>query len=152
MLTYSAVLAFLRDLLRLDDQPSQSQHWILLAQSRDQQIPYMDHPNGHDPDRAFRANLVLRFPVPMRPHQIILDSGASRWNLLGHQCPRRSGFRHLRSQRDRRLDFRIASILDCERFANSHASETPRGRIARFRRCWVHRDCCSLALRSHAEA
>lgn len=73
-LTHATVLAFLRNLLRSDDQSSQSQHWILLAQGCDQQITHLDHPNGYGSDRALWTDPVLRLLIPMPTGQSILDS------------------------------------------------------------------------------
>lgn len=145
------VLAILRDLLCSMHQSPQSQHWILLAQSGDQQITRVDHSTCNDSHRAFWTDPFLRLPVSMPASPSILDPRSPRWNLLEHNRTCWPCLRHLWTQCHRRLDLWITSILDRQRSADPRPAKAPRRRTAGFRSGRIYCHCCAAAIRSHIE-
>jgi hypothetical protein len=74
LLTRIPVLVLLRDFLRTYDFSSQSQHWLLFAQSSNRQTPHLDHSPHNGTHHSLWSDSVLRLYFPMRSSQRFLVS------------------------------------------------------------------------------
>jgi hypothetical protein len=126
LLTRITVLVLLRDFLCTHHFASQSQHWILLAQSSNRQTPCLDHPPYDGTYHSLWSHSILCLYLPMRSSQRFLVIGTRERKLPEHHCACGTGLRHLGPQRCCRLDIRSFAILDCQGSPNTSSPKATR--------------------------